>query len=147
MDVRERRRVATILALTFVAGLVIGRGVLQRPAAPTCAADQQASQTTQLFFGTRKKDGSEVSAADWQAFVAEEIAPRFKEGFTLLSGTGYWQEAPGQPPARETSHVLVRVHKGTPAERQDFEAIVARYKTRFAQQSVLVLEQQACVRF
>ena len=147
MDVRERRRVAAVLALMFVSGLVIGRGVLQRPALPACVADQQVSHTTQLFFGTRKKDGSEVSAAEWQAFVAEEIAPRFKEGFTLLSGTGYWQETPGQPPAREASHVLVRVHKGTPADRQDFETIIARYKARFAQQSVLLVEQQACVRF
>ena len=67
-----------------------------QPSAQTCAVEEpeigaEAFSRTELFFGTAKPDGTAVTEAEWTAFLADEITPRFPDGLTVLSGMGQWQ--------------------------------------------------------
>jgi len=105
------------------------------------------SVSTQIFFGTRKPDGSEVSREDWEGFVTEVLVPAFADGFTVLAARGYWRDRPLQPTQTESSMVVLRVHKGRPGDQAAIEGVIAAYKQRFQQKSVLQQNHQVCAIF
>ncbi|MEJ7901372.1 MAG: DUF3574 domain-containing protein [Thermomicrobiales bacterium] len=105
---------------------------------------------TELYFGTTiPNDGGDVSDAEWNAFLDEEITPRFPDGLTVLEGYGQFLNAQGVI-AEEDSIVLIIFH---PAEFIDdssvaIEEIRDAYETAFQQESVLRVDSEpACVSF
>jgi Protein of unknown function (DUF3574) len=58
---------------------------------------------TELFFGLRKPNGTEVNNAEFQLFLVggaspvenREVTPRFPDGFTVMSGQGQFKDARG----------------------------------------------------
>ena len=93
---------------------------------------------TELFFGTARSDGSEVTTEEFQQFVDDEITPRFPDGLTLLTGLGQFRDAGGVI-VQERSILLILLY---PVEtRQDsskkIEQIREAYKQLFQQESVL----------
>jgi hypothetical protein len=100
----------------------------------------------ELFFGRSIAGGGSVSDADFARFVDDEVAPRFPAGFTLWDAKGAWRTPDGKP-VRERSKVLFIVLGGTPGEAAKLNAIRSAYETRFHQESVLLVEQKACVGF
>ena len=93
---------------------------------------------TELFFGTEKPDGSEVTAKEWKKFLNNEITPRFPDGLTVLTGSGQFRDSSGEI-IKETSRVLILLY---PVETQAessvmIEQIREAYKQAFQQQSVL----------
>lgn len=93
---------------------------------------------TELFFGTQKPDGSEVTAKQWKKFLNNEITPRFPDGLTVLTGSGQFRDSSGEI-IKETSRVLILLY---PVETQaessvKIEQIREAYKQAFQQQSVL----------
>jgi len=54
-----------------------------------CAAGQQAAVMDQLYFGTGRPHGPDVTPQEWTRFVSEEIAPRFPQGFSLIDTQGF----------------------------------------------------------
>ena len=50
---------------------------------------------TELYFGMGRSDGSEISQDQWEAFVRDEITPRFPGGLTVVSARGQWRDAGG----------------------------------------------------
>jgi hypothetical protein len=93
---------------------------------------------TELFFGSAKPDGSEVTTEEFQQFVDEEITPRFPDGLTLLTGLGQFRGSSGVI-VQERSMLLILLY---PAEtRRDssvkIEQIREAYKKLFQQESVL----------
>ncbi len=93
---------------------------------------------TELFFGTEKPDGSEVTSKEWKKFLNLEITPRFPDGLTVLTGTGQFRLSTGEI-IKETSRVLILLY---PVETQAessamIEEIREAYKQAFQQQSVL----------
>lgn len=104
--------------------------------APEAAAEPWVR--TELFFGTAKPDGTAVSEADWDAFLDEEITPRFPDGLTVLSGEGQWQ---GEDDiiVEERSKIVILLYprEAVDESNAEIEDIRTAYEQRFQQQSVL----------
>jgi hypothetical protein len=111
-----------------------------------CPYGQQARTTAQLFFGRNIGDRPAVSDADFARFVDTEITPRFPEGLTVLDGGGQWR-GPSDNLVRESSKVVLLVLPRAPDAHSRVEAVRTAYKTRFRQDSVLLVTQRACVSF
>lgn len=102
---------------------------------------------TELYFGTMKKDGSQVTEDEWQKFLAEEVTPRFPGGFTVLTGYGQFRDSGGKI-VRENSFVLIVLYplKMRKSSSRKIELIRRAYKKTFHQQSVLRVDYQQAVR-
>jgi hypothetical protein len=98
-----------------------------------------------LYFGTTKKDGGTVSELEWQSFLREVVTPRFPDGLTVLRATGQWKTK--TEILSEATYVLNVVHKGAAENGQSLVEIIAEYKKRFAQESVLRVSSPACAAF
>jgi hypothetical protein len=118
------------------------------PAAPAtaCPDGLRQADTVQLFFGRSTGWTGEVSEADWRAFLDAEVSPRFPDGLSVSDVYGQWKSPAGDF-VREESKALFIVLAGRPDERQRLDLIRDAYKRRFHQQSVLLVEQKACVAF
>ena len=94
-----------------------------------------------------RPDGGIVSDEQWQAFLAEEVTPRFPRGFTVLEAAGQYQDARTRDVTQERTEILLIVHTDDPAPRAAIDAIVAAYARRFAQRSVLRVEARVTATF
>ena len=90
-----------------------------------------------LYFGL-DSGGREIGEAEWQAFVREVVVPRFPEGFTVVPAQGHWRGAAGKP-LSEASRVIEIVHPNDGTDSVRVAEIAAFYKSRFRQESVLVV--------
>jgi Protein of unknown function (DUF3574) len=113
----------------------------------TACARGEAMVETQLFFGLSKPKGGSVSARQWEQFVANEITPRFPEGFSVIDGAGFWRDGTTQRTISEKSKVVVRLHGAAPEVDQAITAIIDAYKVRFAQEAVLRVDRSVCAQF
>lgn len=138
--------VAAIATALMVGAIIAYRVALPEPGAMACRNGATAMARLELLFGMARKDGSEVSEADWRAFLDAEVTPRFPDGLTVLTGYGQWRSGAGIT-AKETSRVLVIWHARPPGSEAKIEAIRAAYKTRFGQESVLRVDGASCVSF
>jgi len=111
--------------------------------APRCATGEQAVVDERLYFGTQRP-GGEVSGPEWADFVEHAIAAGFPDGFTTWPAQGQWRNEDGQA-VREASHVLAVVHRDDSAGEAAIAAIIASYKARFDQESVLRVRTPACM--
>jgi hypothetical protein len=110
-----------------------------------CRHDEQRLVTTTLYFGTGKTTGV-VTNEEWLGFLADTVTPRFPQGLTVTDASGQWRSANGQI-VREASHALTLVHPDDAASDTAVDEIIARYKSSFAQQSVLRTRSHSCVSF
>lgn len=133
-----RANFAVLLVMAGLAGCASGR-------IETCRAPLQPMTTANLYFGRSIAGGGEVSDADWQRFVADEVSPRFPNGFTVEDGLGEWLGANG--PVREKSKHLILVLGGFPGEAEKLKAIRAAYETRFRQEAVGLVQTPGCGSF
>lgn len=111
-------------------------------AAAACAPAIQSNGlqpvvTERLYFGRNVAQTLGVTDSAWAVFVADVVSARLPNGFTFWTATGEWRGADGRS-TREPSFVLEVVH---PARSEAMEAaivaIIAEYKRRFSQESVL----------
>ena len=140
MGIRHLRHVALIAAAALCAGAAT--------AAPAnaCPEGLRPANTAQLFFGRSMGTMGEVTDADWRGFVDAEVSPRFPDGLSISDVYGQWKSPAGDF-VREDSKALFIVLAGAPGERARLDLIRDAYKRRFHQQSVLLVEQKACVAF
>ena len=133
-----------MIALAAAAALCAGAA----SAAPVraCPEGLKAASAAQLFFGRSMGEMGEVSDADWRAFVDAEVSPRFPDGLSISDVYGQWKSPAGDF-VREDTKALFIVLAGAPGEQQRLDLIRDAYKRRFHQQSVLLVEQKACVAF
>jgi len=105
---------------------------------------------TELYFGTTiPNDGGDVSDAEWNAFLDEEITPRFPDGLTVLEGYGQFLNSRGVI-AEEDSIVLIIFHPGEFVDESSaaIEEIRDAYEVEFDQESVLRVDSEpVCVSF
>lgn len=119
--------------------------------APSMAPEVSAWSTcrpqtvVRVYFGSQMPEG-EVDDTAWQGFVTDVVAPRLRDGFTVIDARGQWRTAEGRVIA-ERSRVLEVVAADDRAQREALIEVVARYKVAFRQQAVLVTraELQACL--
>jgi hypothetical protein len=113
--------------------------------APRCMVGSAMTETM-LFLGMATPTGS-VSEDQFAKFVEAEVVPRWKEGFTILTGQGLWYSEQRHVTEREPSRVLVRFHDGGAAASGDVEAIRQAYIKAFNQDAVLRSDRPACTDF
>jgi hypothetical protein len=130
---------SALLALTLTACAI-------NPSAPACPPGQQRLRTAQLFFGRSGPGQAMVSEAAFRKFVDDELTPRFPDGLTILDGGGQWR-GPENRLIRESSKVVLIVLPGRGEASERIEAVREAYKSRFRQESVLLITQPACVSF
>jgi hypothetical protein len=99
-----------------------------------------------LYFGRSIPGGGSVSDQDWDRFVDEIVVPAFPDGHTVWRADGAWRD-PGGRITREATFVLELVHDDAPGHDAAIEAIIAAYKSRFHQQSVMWARSAVSVRF
>ena len=92
---------------------------------------------TELFFGTARPDGSAVTEAEWNAFLDEEITPRFPDGLTVFSAYGQYRE--DDQIIQEDTQVLIILYPSETAAESSalLEEIRDEYEQQFEQSSVL----------
>jgi len=89
-----------------------------------------------LYFGRNIGDTAVVSDSAWTRFVHEVVTPAFPEGSTVWDAAGQWRSPDGAV-VRERSFVVELLHLVTPDVERRVQSVMAEYKRRFAQQSVL----------
>jgi len=96
---------------------------------------------TELLFGA-----GHVGEAQWKAFLAREVTPRFPDGLTALDGYGQWK-APNGKISAERSRILLLWHAPGTGVDSKIDAIREAYKKRFHQLSVMRVDSVDCVSF
>lgn len=88
-----------------------------------------------LYFGTGKPHGS-VSAEDWAGFLKDEVTPRFPDGLTQWKADGQWKNELGVI-VKEGTYVLQLLHDNSAEADKKLRELIAAYKIKFEQKSVL----------
>jgi hypothetical protein len=133
---------ATAAAAVLGLGGGVAASAASAPSAPSGSAATTQSpgeiwKRTELFFGTGKPDGTEVTDREFAGFSDREITPAFPDGFTRLDGTGQWRGGSG-PIVREHTHVIVLLYPFGDREAEgEIESLRTDYKKEFQQESVL----------
>jgi hypothetical protein len=137
-----------VLALTLVAATAALTAIVVLNSEVAPASGQSTSfYRSELYFGSEKPDGSEVTEEELERFVDEEVTPRFPDGLTLLSGEGQFRDSSGEI-VEEPSHVLILLYPPTDEEANDgIEEIREDYKRDFEQESVLRVDDREQVSF
>src|SRR5207253_3721246 len=98
--------------LSWIAAAVMFAGGC-RVAAPAHAAPAAQVQwergewvKTELYFGLSRTAGAEISDAEFAAFLAQVVTPRFPEGLSVLEARGQWRDSAGRT-VREPARVVV----------------------------------------
>lgn len=110
-----------------------------------CAADSGMTQTT-LYFGLNRPSGPGITPQEWQQFVDRDVTPRFRDGLTVFDARGQWLGKDGTV-AREPSKALMLIHTQDANSEAAIEALRGIYTSRFAQESVMRVDQPVCVKF
>ena len=85
--------------------------------------------TERLYFGRNIANALGVTDSAWAVFVRDIVSTRLPSGFTFWPAEGQW---------REPSFILEVVHLPRQAQADSaIVAIIAEYKRRFGQESVL----------
>lgn len=117
----------------------------QGPARSMCGDIGRLETRTTLYFGMNRKGGN-VTEAQWQAFLRDEVTKRFPEGFTVWQADGQWRRPDGGI-EHERSKVLRIVHADTPEVHAKLAALIERYKRAYQQESVLWETGSVCAAF
>ncbi len=84
-----------------------------------------------LFCGLNIPDGGAVTQSDIDAFIAQEVEPRFPDGFTVWRARGHWKGG------NEETLVIEILHPPDPRLDDAVQEIADAYRTRFRQEAVL----------
>ena len=103
---------------------------------------------TELFFGSDREDGPDVTEEQFRHFLDKIVTPEFPDGLTVLIGRGQFCCDGGGAIIQETSFVLILLY---PVETfkessEKIDKIRDDYKTSFKQQSVLRVDDPRPVR-
>ncbi|MBV8681832.1 MAG: DUF3574 domain-containing protein [Caulobacteraceae bacterium] len=116
------------------------------PALAVCPSGLKPMRTAEFVFGRNIGEKPGVSDDDWQAFLDREVATRFPNGFTVFDARGQWRNIEGET-VREPSKILLIALTGDAHEDERLAGLARAYKLQFHQQSVLLMEEGACVTF
>jgi hypothetical protein len=131
------RGVAVALLLLAVAGCA-GSGAPALEPLP----GSQVLLRSELFFGRLRPDGTVVTDAEWRAFVAEHVTPRFPDGFTVLDAVGQYRTRAGVLQTEPTKILLI-LHGPEAWPRAAIQELRDVYRRLFQQESVLLIESPA----
>lgn len=127
----------------MVAAILVGSLACSTAAPTLCRPGEQEAVSESLYFGS-VRPGGVVTPEEWQAFVAEEVTPRFPQGLTSWQASGQWLSAAGVL-QREQSYVLYLVHPDSARDEQAVHQIIERYRKTFQQEAVLRVRSRVCM--
>lgn len=115
---------------------------------PACPTGMQPATRLEGYFGRNAGGAERVTEAGWARFLEEVVTPAFPDGLTVLEGAGQWRGRGGAV-VRERSKVLVVAVPGADAAGATarLAPVVAAYRSRFGQDSVMVTTTAACMGF
>jgi hypothetical protein len=116
----------------------------ERPAG--CRAPLEPWIQIDLHLGRDISTGGIVSERAFRRFVGEVVTPRFPDGLGIIDFTGQYRHAHGVI-VQEPSKLLTILVPDAAAVAAKIEQIIAAYKRRFRQESVLHTETPTCVAF
>ncbi|HYM61252.1 MAG TPA: DUF3574 domain-containing protein [Thermoanaerobaculia bacterium] len=126
----RRTNIAALILLLTLASCA------SAPQSPGAAFATEILDT--LYLGTgRPAPQPPVSDSEWRAFLAEVVTAHFPDGLTAWNAYGQWRQSGRAEIVSEDSHVLQLIHEDSPLADMAIDEIIAAYKSRFAQQSVL----------
>jgi Protein of unknown function (DUF3574) len=137
-------RVAVLASILALGLLSIEAG--EAAAADRCRAPLEPWTQVELYFGRDLGDDAIVSEEAFQDFLAEIVTPLFTDGLSVVDVAGQFRDSAGTI-VREPTKLLILLVPDAAGVAPDVETIVAAYKERFDQQSVLHAEQPVCVGF
>jgi hypothetical protein len=140
------RNSLSVFAAAAATLALVGCASSRSPPLPACAAGQEARHTAQLFFGRNSGEKAAVSEADFRKFIDDEVTPKFPDGLTVLDGGGQWRGEENRLIREASKVVMIVLPKGRDSSSR-IEAVRTAYKTRFHQDSVLLVTRPACVSF
>ncbi|NJL54449.1 DUF3574 domain-containing protein [bacterium] len=102
---------------------------------------------TDLYFGRNIAGGGEVSEAEFQQFLDQEITPRFPDGLTVYDADGQFLDSTNTL-IQEPSKVVSLIFEDTEENEAAVDQIIQAYKQQFQQESVLqVVDEDIQVAF
>jgi hypothetical protein len=147
MGVGRLREAVVVVALS--AGLAAcAHASKPRPAALASCPSGGERATAELVFArvAGQAPGPGVSEADFAGFVADQIAPRFHDGLTVIDAQDLTPK-PGGGAVYGPAKVVMIVLPGRADDRARIDAVRTAYRRRFNQKSVLEPTHQDCVSF
>jgi hypothetical protein len=140
------RRTFLVAVLVSLAWTVPGCRTDERREADASAALAPSWVKTELYFGLARPDRSDITTAEWDAFLAGDVTPRFPDGLTVLDAHGQWRDASGSI-VREKTKLLVLLYQGSTGKERAIDEVVRIYKERFHQEAILRVRSRADVSF
>ena len=141
------KKLVGVAAVALAVG--VGGGVAAAGPGATSAdgSSGDAFKRTELYFGSVKPDGSEVTPEEFEIFVDKEVTPSFPDGLTRLEGNGQWRNSTGEI-IKERSYVLILLYPiGDRAANGEIQEIREDYKRLYEQESVLRADSTEKVSF
>jgi hypothetical protein len=136
-NVRWRRTISAALGGTAAVAVALGFvGLPALAARPSHATECAERVYDRLFFGLGVSGGA-LSEDDWTRFLADVVTPRFPGGLTVLHARGQWRAAGESGVTIEPSRVVEIAHDDTPAFDRRLDEVIALYKSRHRQRSVM----------
>ena len=114
------------------------------PAGETCPAGFDRYVEFQLFFGLHDSAGNRVSEAEWDAFVADTVTPRFPAGLTIIDVNGQWQEPNGNIQREETKLLMGLLDSADGEGLRLINEISDEFTGRFDQDPVFRIVHEIC---
>jgi hypothetical protein len=113
-----------------------------------CPPGLAGATMLEAYFGRNAGGAEVVTDIAWARFLDEVVTPAFPDGLTVLDAAGQWRGRTGTV-ARERSKLLVVAVPGTEAAQATsrMAPVVAAYRSRFGQESVMVTTAPACLGF
>lgn len=101
----------------------------------------------ELYFGADIPANGMVTDSLWEAFLEEKVIPQFPDGSTTVSAVGYYRYTSGRT-VKEQTRMLTIYYPITLDDGDDrIEAIMAAYKKKFLQESILRATSKSAVHF
>ena len=141
-----RRRTFILLGAAALGLLAHLAAPGSRADVPPCPAGTERFAEYRLFFGRSRGGVEVVTDAQWRAFLAEEITPRFPDGLTVVDAAGQWRSPTGTI-ERERTKVLIVLAAPGEEGMQNTGEIAEAYKRTFGQSAVLRVVGSACASF
>jgi hypothetical protein len=111
-----------------------------------CRPPLEVWTQVELYFGRGLGGDAIVSEEAFEDFLDGVVTPLFPDGLSVVDVAGQFRDNEGTV-VREPTKLLIVLVPDAAAVAADVETIVAAYKERFDQQSVLHAEQAVCIAF
>ena len=139
-----RRSLVLLATLTALLALSCSDGEQM-----TCPEGLEPYVAFNFYFGLQTSGGEEVTDAEWQTFLAQEVTPRFPDGLTVFDAAGQWLDTDADRLYREGTKVLNILVPADSAEsaKRALDEIADVYVEQFDQQVVFKTSAQSCAGF